>query len=285
MSYKKTWDSSLARFLSDHFVTASPRAVAKYLTQGKLEAFKSLNGGELKPPIKLEIFASFCGVSDIVPKEDMKEFGQLTPINGKYEIWFRKDQSKLRKRFTIAHEIGHKLLFDFIATHPELNLSNSKDDEEYLCDLIALIILLLVPSHIEPILSKWKLGWVTVHQIHVDFQVSYEAAIRAVTENASKPIAFIFCVNENSHLVIKKDYCSETFPIKRYTNKQIPANSCIKRCFQNSRTEKGTEIFEFHDNARLQAEVVALHRSFYVYNDLFTGVIALLQNPISVVTP
>jgi hypothetical protein len=93
------------------------------------------------PPIDIETLAKRMGVLDITPA-DLIEDGHLEYDPGRTRIRVRNDIGNERRRFTIAHELGHLLLLDPDTKVVVHRTRNSGSNEERLCDEIAAALLL-----------------------------------------------------------------------------------------------------------------------------------------------
>lgn len=95
--------------------------------------------GQRNPPIGLEPIAGLQKVHTIkkVPLEK-ENLGRLIPDARGFVLLLRDKDSIYRQRVTIAHELGHTLFFDILASPPSrlpkmLAAPNSQDKEEWLC--------------------------------------------------------------------------------------------------------------------------------------------------------
>jgi hypothetical protein len=93
------------------------------------------------PPIDIETLAKRMGVLDITPA-DLIEDGHLEYTPRSTRIRIRNDIGNERRRFTIAHELGHLLLLDPNTKVVVHRTRNSGNNEERLCDEIAAALLL-----------------------------------------------------------------------------------------------------------------------------------------------
>ncbi|MBI2766262.1 MAG: ImmA/IrrE family metallo-endopeptidase [Chloroflexi bacterium] len=110
-----------------------------------------------RPPVPLEVVASFRGVREISIAE-LPRSGQLQRESGHYIVVVNADDSAARRRFTIAHEICHTFFHEarrVIATNPPewTGRYDRRSDEEYLCDVGA-GRMLLHPSWLQPKLAS-----------------------------------------------------------------------------------------------------------------------------------
>lgn len=93
------------------------------------------------PPIDIEALAERMGVLDITPAH-LIEDGHLEYEPGNTRIRIRHDIGYERRRFTIAHELGHLLLLDPSTVKVVHRSRNDGSNEERLCDEIAAALLL-----------------------------------------------------------------------------------------------------------------------------------------------
>jgi Zn-dependent peptidase ImmA (M78 family) len=103
---------------------------------------------ELVPPIRLGRLASLRGVTDVL-KKNMTCDGVISATSkGSYIIHVNRDQPESRRRFTVAHELGHTFFFDVDPSIRErvrdsnLDTVSRSDPEELLCNYAAAEILM-----------------------------------------------------------------------------------------------------------------------------------------------
>ena len=93
------------------------------------------------PPIDVEALADALGVDEVV-SADLVEDGRLERTDGTTRIVVRRGVSTQRRRFTIAHELGHLILnspsSDVVATRHVIG----EDREERFCEDFAAALLL-----------------------------------------------------------------------------------------------------------------------------------------------
>jgi len=139
------WFSAPARALVQRWQVADPVEAVR-LAAGELLAAAQVSS----PPIDLELLGSLRGVVrvDICA---MREWGRIACVDeGGFRIWLSSDQSRGRRRFTHAHELGH-ILVTFEALHwniqsdSETGVYTVEKEEEYLCDLCASEMLMPLP--------------------------------------------------------------------------------------------------------------------------------------------
>jgi len=135
-------------------------------------------------PINVESAARFVGIEQITEVETSAFDGLLSATrSGTYVATLRKGQSESRKRFTLAHELGHVIvhtsigrrapvttneLFHCQATTPE------EKEEERLCDLLASQLLMPQPQFAQAI-QEIGVSAETIPDIAQRFAVSLEA--------------------------------------------------------------------------------------------------------------
>lgn len=94
-----------------------------------------------KPPIDVEALAVQMGI-DSIANATMVEDGRLEQDGTTATIFLRTGLSDSRRRFTIAHELGHRLLLHPRAPAERHRRRLAGDSEERLCDDLAAAILL-----------------------------------------------------------------------------------------------------------------------------------------------
>jgi IrrE N-terminal-like domain len=98
-------------------------------------------GMDHSPPVDLAAVAEALGVSriEVMP---MTEEGRLEQRGGRASIWLRADAPIQRRRFTLAHELGHLVLADPDRDFTAHRMWSSPDREERFCDAFAASLLL-----------------------------------------------------------------------------------------------------------------------------------------------
>lgn len=147
-------------------MTKHPELLARWL-------FHSV-GISPQPPIDLETLATHMGIDQIL-SADMVEDGRLVQNRDQAVIHLRHDLNPRRRRFTLAHELAHRLL-----THPQApavayRRAGDGDDEERLCDQIAASI--LMPHDWTRRLAKRPQNLSTLRLMSERAQVSLSAAL------------------------------------------------------------------------------------------------------------
>jgi hypothetical protein len=93
------------------------------------------------PPVDLRAVAGALGV-DRVDTAPMTEEGRLEQRAGQVSIFLRAGASAPRRRFTLAHELGHLVLADPHRDFTAYRLWSQPDREERFCDEFAASLLM-----------------------------------------------------------------------------------------------------------------------------------------------
>lgn len=134
--------------------------------------------------VDIERTARRLGVVEITPRI-MKIDGYLgRNPKGQYVIRYRTGSCVPRKRFTIAHELGHMLLADFLGeqlTVPVARSERRDSDEERWANRLAAE--LLIPARaLSSVMQHRAVSWKTLYAVAGLFQVSVVALIRRLRE-------------------------------------------------------------------------------------------------------
>lgn len=112
--------------------------------------------------------------------------GELTVKDGRWHIRVPRELQKVRQRFSIAHEIGHILLFTAVAKDPrlirELRSEVLYPTVERLCDAGAAQLLMPTTVFADAVANFGRPARAMVEDLAARFNVSLEAAARRVTE-------------------------------------------------------------------------------------------------------
>ena len=130
----------------------SPELKAKILGDFRLEA--------LEWPVNLDSLAAKWGVTAI-EKQPISSAGMLLPNRNGYKVILNQNQSRVRQRFSLAHELGHLLfnkagIADSVREPKRRNSLAANPAEERLCDQIAAEILMPRMAFYE---DGWMEGW------------------------------------------------------------------------------------------------------------------------------
>ncbi len=94
-----------------------------------------------RPPIDLETLAARMGIDQILDT-DMVEDGRLVQSSDRAVVHLRRNLNLRRRRFTLAHELAHRVLAHPQAPAVAYRRAGDGGDEERLCDQIAASILM-----------------------------------------------------------------------------------------------------------------------------------------------
>ena len=183
----------------------------------KLIAEEIIKGNkDLILPIPIEEIAKVVGIKEINFLSNIEFEGALLANAGKTQgiIACNAKANDERKRFTIAHELGHFLIpthsHNITCISSSISYENRKTfiNKEQEANCFASNI--LVPQYfLKEELKKIKyFDLEDVCNLRKKFFVSYEAFIRALVDCCNEPMAFIFSENQ----IIKFFVCSEDFP-------------------------------------------------------------------------
>jgi Zn-dependent peptidase ImmA (M78 family) len=135
-------------------------------------------------PINVESAARFVGIEQITEVETSAFDGLLSATrSGTYIATLRKGQSESRKRFTLAHELGHVIVHGSVGRPPPVGAEElfqcrattpAEKEEERLCDLIA-SQLLMPQAQFARVIQEIGVSAETVPAIARRFAVSLEA--------------------------------------------------------------------------------------------------------------
>jgi len=108
----------------------------------KFTDFLLRGAGITEPPVDVERLARHLGVDEIVSRRLDREEGRLQLRDSNALIVLNTDMSEARRRFTIAHEIGHLVLADPRFDLAPLCAKRSFRSEEHFCDRLAEALLM-----------------------------------------------------------------------------------------------------------------------------------------------
>lgn len=145
----RRWRSRAAAAICAHARTADPEEAIRQLADALLG-----NAGVAEPPVNVELLASMRGVRR-VEIVDMAEAGRLVPEGAGYTVHVNERHIETRRRFTVAHEVGHTFFNEAGRTSRRVIDSTvgafqPGKEEEYLCDTAAARIL-LHPGWLDPL--------------------------------------------------------------------------------------------------------------------------------------
>ncbi len=158
-------------------------------TNGWKSSIACLVAAQRCPGETLDAMALRLGVSRIVEERLTFEGGVFRLPNDELIIKLNATSSRTRKRFTLAHEIGHLLL-----GKPGLRSSCGRDRElERKCDAIASEVLMPTEETVAYIKSLGKPSPEKVKVVASRFEVSLEVAARRIHQDLGLWKCFIGC--------------------------------------------------------------------------------------------
>lgn len=102
-----------------------------------------ISPAEHQVPVDLAAVASRLGVARIILRTDMEEDGKTVLGPGPPEIHLRRDRPLPRRRFTLAHELGHVTLADPSSQTTKFrSIKRGPTTEEKICDWFASSLLM-----------------------------------------------------------------------------------------------------------------------------------------------
>lgn len=145
------------------------------------------------PPVEpRDVAARFGATVAFIPgdrgqeRRGLTNHGQLTVRGGRWHIAVPLRMRHERRRFSVAHEIGHILLFDAVADAPELvrQLRSRElyDRIEPLCNLAAAHLLMPEAPFSEALEAAMPPSKESIEMLAAKFNVSLEALARRITE-------------------------------------------------------------------------------------------------------
>lgn len=145
-------------------------------------------------PTDLGLVGSFRGVTEVAEKV-MPRSGCLVPVAGGYRIELNASETRGRKRFSHAHEIGHLLVpaYEQQPKHRDDSTTGEygqKDEEEFLCDVAATELLMPLPVF-RSLTAGREPGVVVLAEAAECFEVSLEAAGVRLAQTATGGVAVV----------------------------------------------------------------------------------------------
>lgn len=190
-------------------------------------------------PINVESAARFVGIEQITEVETSAFDGLLSATrSGTYVATLRKGQSESRKRFTLAHELGHVIVRASIGRNTSVTVNEvfqcrattaEEKEEERLCDLLASQLLMPQPQFAQ-VIQEIGVSAETIPDIARRFAVSLEAVSKrllAVLPYAIG-IGYWYLSDDNANFV-PKWYLTRTGP--RLIEQVIAVGSQGSQCF------------------------------------------------------
>lgn len=150
---------------------------------GAVASLLARHGGDV-PPVGLRRLWEAFG-ADKTWTQDTGPHGRLDVVDGRYRIVVNRDQPWRRQRFTVAHELGHVLLFEALKDDPqalrEVRAAEHWRDVERLCDRAA-SRLLVPPGRLADDLAAGPPTAAALRGLYDRYMVSWPVLLRAVAE-------------------------------------------------------------------------------------------------------
>lgn len=147
--------------------------------------------GETAPPVALKKIWRAFG-ADVRWASGPGAHGRLDVIGGRYRITVNRDQNWRRQRFTLAHELGHMVLFNALQNDPEAvrGLASAEHwaEVERLCHRAA-SRLLLPPAQLLADLAAEPLGAGRMRELYDRYMVSWPVLLRGIAEASGSSVS------------------------------------------------------------------------------------------------
>jgi Zn-dependent peptidase ImmA (M78 family) len=141
------------------------------------------DGGFVAPPVDLLMLADRLGVDDI-RLESCREEGSVRRDGSSTIVVLRKDRSRQRQRFTLAHELAHLMLAQGDALETSFRMPSERSTTlEGLCDDIA-ASLLMPSTWVKAHVSGRPFSLATVRRLASSCDVSLAASLVRLNEIA-----------------------------------------------------------------------------------------------------
>ena len=153
------------------------------------------DAGVTSVPVDVEALASFLGFKVLRTELGAGEAGCTVKRRDKVSIWVNQDDSPLRQRFTILHEIAHHVL-ELPSLHgekvpgDELECFTGRPPEEILCDTFAAEC--LVPwGKIQPLAEEKDFTLEYLAELAERFQASRSCVASRFAQASRAHLAFV----------------------------------------------------------------------------------------------
>jgi hypothetical protein len=205
---------SISRLFCAHWGERSPPSAARRALEATIPGF-----AQSVVPVDVGAAAKYVGIDHVVDSELTGSDGLLSATpSGTYIATLRKGQSASRKRFTLAHEIGHAIVFRSVGLRnaaldsSQLRCKSGTADEreeERLCDIIA-AELLMPRQQFAQVMDRIGVSASTIPEIAQLFGVSLQATCRKVAQILPYEIAIsLWMTNEQSSHFVPKWYVTK----------------------------------------------------------------------------
>jgi len=199
-----------------------------------------------RPPVDVSRIARHLGVSDIRSLRILAD-GQLRNEDGKLILELSDKAPEGRRRFTIAHEIGHLLLADggsfgcgTIRSRGFATNREADPVEERWCDFIAAEVLAPIDWACDFVYGKPP-GFETIQAMAKYFEISLSVATRRAVETGIWKIRQISWEQAGSDyraVAAYPPYAPSTIAFLRL---ESPADSLVARALRTGRLQSGRE--------------------------------------------
>ena len=216
-----------------------------------------------KLPVPLESIAKYLGVSEIIQKPLEGYDGLLMQSpNGSIIIFINSNTSSSRKRFTLAHEIGHIIINRSLGDKSPNELNCDKfnpesKDEEQLCDRIASEIL-MPNAFLKQFCIDHGIKALSLEMFSNLFGCSKESVARRIAVEIPYDLGFGQWRFESK----VNHYVADWF-VTRNGRKEIysiDATSTYAQCFKDSPSSKWYWLNLDNNDTKLYIDIATLER-------------------------
>lgn len=224
----------ISRLFCDHWMDKTRSGAARKALEALIP-----NWSTVDIPVNVEVAARCLGIERIIETDSTDCDGQLSiTSSGTYVVSLRRGQSHARRRFTLAHEIGHAVLFRSIGrqnVHQALGQfqcrtqTPEEKDEERLCDILAAELLMPRDQFLQ-IMDQVGVSAATAPEIARRFGVSLQAASRRVAQVIPYDIGVgLWTLSDDARCFVPKWYLTENGTISIESAIQVgqPGSGCF----------------------------------------------------------
>lgn len=163
----------------------SPKAIIRRLAERTL---KEASFRHEPPPVDPVAVARARGISAVQEVDNIPADAVLKRVDGNLVICVSRRAPRVRRNFSILHEVGHTFFAEAARDLPLLNeaqqegLRKHYGEEERLCDLAAVELLLPRSAFGNALRQVEELDWKAIRGLAERFQASAEATLRRIGE-------------------------------------------------------------------------------------------------------
>ena len=296
---KRIWyHPSVLQLMDEAGNSGSPEQVI--IGKAKKVVEYALAQGWTGPPFDPSLLTSLLGIRQ-VQIDGIEAEAQIVPVNGQFELMFRRDVADKRLNFTLCHEVAHTLFPDCAGMIRFRNANRGRFDPdrevEFLCDIGAAEFLLPAP-YFEDELKQNGISLKAVETLSTRFNASREAIIRRIPSTNLEPCAVVYlglglnkkeAISQNNPLLpfdesevtrpkprlrIRKVHASTGFTVFLPTNKSIPDESVLYNLLSGQEYVSTSETWEIAGFGTRTIEAVRLYN--LVRSDRL-GILALVH--------